>query len=65
MSVGRSGCRGCDVLSDGRFAVLGGHGTGAYTSSCEALTLGKHAIPQEQKVGDGDEFDCLEKLRLH
>ena len=39
MSVGCSCCSGC-VLSDGRFAVLGGYSTGAYTSSCEALTLG-------------------------
>jgi hypothetical protein len=37
MSVGRIGCSGC-VLSDGRH--LGGHSTGACTSSCEALTLG-------------------------
>jgi hypothetical protein len=39
MIVGRSGCRGC-VLSDGRFAVLGGFSNDAFTSSCEALTLG-------------------------
>ena len=39
MSVGRSGCSG-RVLSDGRFAVLGGFSTGGCTSSCEALTLG-------------------------
>jgi len=41
MSVGRGGCSGC-LLSDGRFAVLGGysHSTGGCTSSCEALTLG-------------------------
>jgi hypothetical protein len=39
MSVGRFGCRGC-VLSDGRFAVLGGISNSAYTSSCEGLTLG-------------------------
>jgi len=39
MSVGRFGCRGC-VLSDGRFAVLGGFSNDAFTSSCEALTLG-------------------------
>jgi hypothetical protein len=39
MSVGRNYCSGC-VLSDGRFAVLGGYSTGACTSSCEALTLG-------------------------
>jgi hypothetical protein len=38
MSVGRGDCSGC-VLSDGRFAVLGGYSTGACTSSCEALTL--------------------------
>jgi len=39
MSVGRSYCSGC-VLSDGRFAVLGGYITGASTSSCKVLTLG-------------------------
>jgi len=39
MSVRRSGCSGC-MLSDGRFAVLGGYSTGACMSSCEALTLG-------------------------
>jgi hypothetical protein len=38
MSVARFDCSGC-VMSDGRFAVLGG----AYSiSSCEALTLGDH-----------------------
>jgi hypothetical protein len=43
MSVGRQGCSGC-VLSDGRFAVLGGLGT----SSCEALAIGdddEHWVP--------------------
>jgi hypothetical protein len=40
MSVGRRGCRGC-VMSDGRFAVLGGRsGGGVATSSCEALAIG-------------------------
>jgi hypothetical protein len=40
MSVARSGCGGC-VLSDGRFAVLGGMRNYAYTSStCEALSFG-------------------------
>jgi hypothetical protein len=40
MSVGRDGCSGC-MLSDGRFAVLGGNNyNSACTSSCEALTLG-------------------------
>ena len=40
MSIGRSGCSGC-VLSDGRFAVLGGVlSNSANTSSCEALSFG-------------------------
>jgi hypothetical protein len=40
MSAGRHGCSGC-VMSDGRFAVLGGHSNfGAVTSSCEALATG-------------------------
>ena len=39
MSVARVGCRGC-VMSDGRFAVLGGSSGGVDTSSCEALTIG-------------------------
>jgi hypothetical protein len=39
MSVARFGCSGC-VISDGRFAVLGGWSGGGYTSSCEALTIG-------------------------
>jgi hypothetical protein len=38
MRVGRDGCSGC-MLSDGRFAVLGGISIGVYTSSCEALPL--------------------------
>jgi hypothetical protein len=38
MSVGRYGCRGC-VMSDGRFAVLGGMSNGLPTSSCEALVF--------------------------
>jgi hypothetical protein len=38
MGVGRGGCSGC-VMSDGRFAVLGGWSGGGYTSSCEALTI--------------------------
>jgi hypothetical protein len=39
MSVPRSGCRGC-VLSDGRFAVLGGSSNDDVpTSSCEALAF--------------------------
>jgi hypothetical protein len=39
MSVGRYGCCGC-VMSDGRFAVLGGSGMGGTLSSCEALVIG-------------------------
>jgi hypothetical protein len=39
MSVARHGCSGC-VMSDGRFAVLGGHTGGGDTSSCEALAIG-------------------------
>jgi hypothetical protein len=40
MSVARGGCRGC-VLSDGRFAVLGGADANHESlSSCEALTVG-------------------------
>jgi hypothetical protein len=39
MSVALRGCRGC-VLSNGRFAVLGGISDYAYTSSCEALSFG-------------------------
>ena len=41
MSVGRYGCGG-SVLSDGRFAVLGGSriSNSAETSSCEALSFG-------------------------
>jgi hypothetical protein len=39
MSAGRFGSRGC-VMSDGRFAVLGGSGTASNNSSCEALAIG-------------------------
>jgi hypothetical protein len=38
MSVERLGCSGC-VLSDSRFAILGGHSNLGYMSSCEALTV--------------------------
>jgi hypothetical protein len=38
MGVVRLGCSGC-VMSDGRFAVLGGSNNGVYTS-CEALAIG-------------------------
>jgi hypothetical protein len=39
MSGGRFGCGGC-VLSDGRFAVLGGRSNSGITSSCEVLSFG-------------------------
>jgi hypothetical protein len=40
LSAGRYGCRGC-VLSDGRFAALGGtNDNNQPLSSCEALTIG-------------------------
>jgi hypothetical protein len=39
MSVGRHGCRGC-VLSDDRFAVLGGGKFYTGGSQCEALSFG-------------------------
>jgi hypothetical protein len=44
MSVTRYACSGC-VMSNGRFAVLGGNGPGASgsLSSCEALVLGDAA----------------------
>jgi hypothetical protein len=44
MSIERMNCRGC-VMSDGRFAILGGETptSNAPTSSCEALTLGDGA----------------------
>jgi hypothetical protein len=38
LSIGRYGSCGC-VMSDGRFAVLGGQSNGGYTSSCEALMV--------------------------
>jgi len=52
MSVRRYGCRGC-VLSDGRFAVLGG--TSDYSQpllSCETLT-----------VGDGEHWEAMPPMR--
>ena len=60
MSIWRDGCSGC-VLSDGRFAVLGGYSTGrAFTSSCEALTLGgdEHWSPLPQMHDSRGDFAC-------
>jgi hypothetical protein len=42
MSVARWGCCGC-VMSDSRFAVLGGEGIAGSSSSCEALVIGAGA----------------------
>jgi hypothetical protein len=39
MSGQRYGCCGCVVMSDGRFAVLGGLSNGVTTTSCEALVV--------------------------
>jgi hypothetical protein len=54
MSVGRYGCCGC-VMSDGRFAVLGGR-----TTSCEALVVDGDAhwepLPPMHDARDG--FAC-------
>jgi hypothetical protein len=48
LSIGRYGSCGC-VMSDGRFAVLGGLSNGVYTSSCEALMVDEdehwHSLP--------------------
>jgi hypothetical protein len=48
LSVGRYGSCGC-VMSDGRFAVIGGWNTAGYTSSCEALMVDSnehwHSLP--------------------
>jgi hypothetical protein len=56
MSVGRYDCSGC-VMSDGRFAVLGGGGD---MSSCEALTLGDgaHWRPLPSMHDSRDNFAC-------
>jgi hypothetical protein len=56
MSVARYDCSGC-VMSDGRFAVLGGGGD---ISSCEALTLGDgaHWRPLPSMHDSRDNFAC-------
>jgi hypothetical protein len=57
MSVARYNCSGC-VMSDGRFAVLGGAGP---TSCCEALTLGDgaHWRPLPSMHDSRDRFACV------
>jgi hypothetical protein len=63
MSVGRFGCSGC-VLSDGRFAVLGGFrrslGNSAFESSCEALTIGgdERWSPLQAMHDSRNQFAC-------
>jgi hypothetical protein len=61
MSNARHGCSGC-VMSDGRFAVLGGNGTGGVaTSSCEALAIGddgEHWEPLLPMHDPRDSFAC-------
>jgi len=59
MSAGRSSCRGC-VLSDGRFAVLGGYINNACTSSCEALTVSgeEHWAPRTPMHDSRAQFAC-------
>ena len=53
LSAGRCGCRGCALLSDGRFAILGGMNNNYQPlSSCEALA-----------VGDGEHWESM--LRMH
>jgi hypothetical protein len=61
MSVGRFGCGGC-VLSDGRFAVLGGCiDNYDQTSSCEALTVGddEHWEPMPPMRNVRMRFACV------
>jgi hypothetical protein len=61
MSVWRDGCGGC-VMSDGRFAVLGGWSSGVgATSSCEALAIGdddEHWVPLLPMHDERDHFAC-------
>jgi hypothetical protein len=61
MGVARYGCRGC-VMSDGRFAVLGGtDNNGGDTSSCEALAIGdddEHWDPLSPMHDARNSFAC-------
>jgi hypothetical protein len=58
MSAGRYGCCGC-VMSDGRFAVLGGYINGAATSSCEALTIDDGVVHWEPLAPMHDARTCF------
>ena len=61
MGAGRIGCCGC-VMSDGRFAVLGGDIGSGTTSSCEALNLGgdddPHWEPMPSMHQPRENFAC-------
>ena len=59
MSVYRFGCSGC-VLSDGRFAVLGGCINSGRKSSCEALTVSGDEpwVPLPPKHDSRTSFAC-------
>jgi hypothetical protein len=61
MSVGRYSCRGC-VMSDGRFAVLGGSGDGFNSIvTCEALAIGggdEDWVPLSPMHSSRDSFAC-------
>jgi hypothetical protein len=59
MSVGRHACGGC-VLSDGRFAALGGISNYVGTSSCEALSFGadEHWTPLQPMHDERAYFAC-------
>jgi hypothetical protein len=59
MIAGRSACCWC-VLSDGRFAVLGGYSMGSSVSSCEALVIGDAAywVPLPRMHDSRGNFAC-------
>jgi hypothetical protein len=60
MSTARYGCGGC-VLSDGRFAVLGGRSNGNHPTSCEALAFDDgdaHWEPLPPMHDARDHFAC-------
>jgi hypothetical protein len=58
MSVLRYGCGGC-VMSDGRFAVLGGSSPGVGTPSCEALVTSDDNEHWESLPPMHDSRDCF------
>jgi hypothetical protein len=60
MSMARAGCSGC-VLSDGRFAVLGGEDNNEPLSSCEALTVDddEHCVMLPPMHAARTKFACV------